>query len=556
MIRTEARTSRVELIAAISIASLLTVAWFLLADHYQALGIARNDDWSYLENAFRFADTGIFAVGGWVQMMLIGQLLLAIPVIAIAGNSVAALQMLVGALGAITLVCSYLVLRNFLNRRWSAFSTLALAGSALYGLLSVSFMTDVPAAAFQLLTLALAYRALRGDGVDWLWLSLASLAGVVALSIREYAIVALVAIWLVTARRVWSTSNRPKLLLLTGIIAALVAALILWRQTQVTVTENSLAINLYGLRYLAWWPLTAGWLLLPAIAVINPQRALARAWAASRTLTVLAGVGALAAMAHTRLSLLGNYLSLSGGYSEVIRGNPEPVLPNWWAWPMTVAAAYSALVLAIVLVPVIMKMWTARGDLRHERRSPTALAATFVTLSVLIYVVVPVLAETALFDRYFIAALPVAAGLILWWASREELTWTRPLTPAVAALSLSTVTSIVLVAATSALDGVRWQLGYQVAQDLGVANGNIDAGFDFFDFNTNGGPRPDGIRWTWWTAQLGDRAVCATITYADFAESTEAAGPDPDARPLTEVPVAVPLANDQRIVVFEGPDRC
>ena len=556
MIRTEARASRIELIAAISIASLLTLAWFLFADHYQALGIARNDDWSYLQNAFRFADTGIFAVGGWVQMMLIGQLLLAMPVIAIAGNSVAALQILVGVLGAVTLVCSYLVLRNFLNRRWSTFSTLALAGSAMYGLLSVSFMTDVPAASFQVLALALAYRALRRDAVDWISLSLASVAGVVALSIREYAIVALATIWLVTARRVWGTRNQTKFLVLTGMVATVVVVLFVWRQTQVTVTENSLAINLYGLRYLTWWPLTAGWLLLPALAVINPQRALARAWAASRTLTVLALGGSLVAMAHTRFSLLGNYLSLSGGYSEVIRGNPQPVLPNWWAWPMTAAAAYSALVLAVVLVPIILKAWTCRGDIRHETRSPASLAATFVTFTVLIYAVVPVLAKTALFDRYFIAVLPVAAGLVLWWATREELTWARPLTPAVAALGLSAVTSIVLVAATSALDGIRWQLGNQVAQDLGVAYGNVDAGFDFFDFNTKGGPRPDGIRWTWWTAQLGDRAVCATITYADFGQSTEAAGPEPDARPLTEALVTVPLVNAQSIVVFEGPDRC
>ena len=556
MIRIEARISRVELIVAILLASLLSVAWFLLSDHYGAVGIARNDDWSYLENAFRFADTGIFAVGGWVQMMLIGQLLLAMPVIAIAGNSVAALQILVGALGAVTLVCSYLVLRNFLNRRWSAFSILALAGSAMYGLLSVSFMTDVPAAAFQLLALALAYRALREDGVNWLWLSLASFAGVVALSIREYAIVALATIWLVTARRVWGTSSRTKFLLLTGTVATVVVALFVWRQSQVTVVENSVGINLYGLRYLAWWPLTSGWLLLPAIAVINPQRALARAWVASRPLTVLAVVGALAAMAHTRLNLLGNYMSLSGGYSEVIRGVPETMLPSWWALPMTAVAAYSAVALAIVLVPIVMKMWNARRDLRRETRSPTALAATFVTLTVLIYVVVPVLAETALFDRYFIAALPVAVGLILWWATREELTWTRPLTPAVAALSLSTAASIILVAATSALDGVRWQLGYQVAQDLGVADGNIDAGFDFFDFHTNGGPRPDGVRWTWWTAQLGDRAVCATVTYVDFDESRIAAGPDPNARPKSEIQVTVPLANSQRIVVYPGPDSC
>ena len=550
------RLTRPELLLAIVAAVAISIAWVALANTYGALGIARNDDWSYLQNAFRFADTGVFAVGGWVQMMLIGQLVLAAPIVWIVGLSVAALQILVSVLGALALVSAYSVLRNFLDRTWAVIGTLTLASSALYGLLSVSFMTDLPAAAMQLLTLALAYRALRNFHVSWAWLAAAGATGVFAVSIREYAVVALGAVWLVAWRRVRGGRDAKVLWTWTAVVALLVMALFVWRAGQVTVTDSPLGINPYGLRYLPWWPLMAGWLLLPALAAVNPKKALLRAWSASRILTLLAVSATVVALAHTRLGFLGNYLSLSGGYTEVIRGVPDPVLPAWWSWAMIVASAYGAIVVATVVVPVVVNAWNLRADIARSQSSSTSLAVSFVTLTVIVYAVVPVVADVALFDRYFVAVLPVVAGLLLWWVLRENLSWSRPLAPAVGVLALSTITSVVLVAATSAVDAARWRVGYETARELAVAEGNIDAGFDYYSFNTNGGPRPDGVRWTWWTARLDERAVCATVTFADFGPSSEAAGPDPNAAPMSEVVVAVPLANDQRIVVFRGPDPC
>ena len=553
---TDHRVTRIELLHAGAAATLIVAAWFGLASANGAVGIARNDDWSYLQNAFQLAETGELTVSGWVQMTLIGQVVIAAPVVAIFGPSITALQVLVGALAVVALVSAYAVVRNFLGRTWSIVATLVLAVGPIFGLLSVSFMTDIPAASFQLLALALAYRALRGTTIAWPWLTASAAAGFIALSIREYAIVVLATIWLVTWRRARANAQQRPFVLLTVIVLALAAALFLWRSGQVTVPENQLGVNPYGLRYLAWWPLTAGLLLLPVLATVNPIRATQSAWRTSRTLTVLAIAGVVLALAHTRLGFLGNYFSVAGGYTEVIRGNPEPVLPGWWLWPLVIAAAYGSLVLALLVVPVLVHTLKARAVIIHGPSTNTSLASTFVTFTVLIYVTVPAVAETALFDRYFIAVTPIAAGLLLLWIRREDLTWTRPLAPAAGVLALTATTSVVLVAATSALDSARWQLGSQVAQQLGVSEGNIDAGFDFFNFHTEGQPRPDGIRWTWWTAQLADRAVCATVTFADFAPSTEAAGPEPGTPPIAELDVKVPLANEQRIVVYQGPDPC
>jgi len=52
----------------------------VMASHYGATGLVRNDDWSYSEILFRWADTGQLHLNGWVSMFLIGHLVLAWPV--------------------------------------------------------------------------------------------------------------------------------------------------------------------------------------------------------------------------------------------------------------------------------------------------------------------------------------------------------------------------------------------------------------------------------------------------------------------------------------------
>jgi hypothetical protein len=212
--------------------------------------------------------------------------------------------------------------------------------------------------------------------------------------------------------------------------------------------------------------------------------------------------------------------------------------------------------LALVLVTPIHNAWVDRRKIVDRPVSEVSLAVSFLVLTLVMYSIVPLFADVAMFDRYFIAVLPVAAGLILWWLMRQDLAWAKPQAPVAAVLLVVTLTNILITATTSARDAARWELATQAADLLGVAEGNIDGGFDYYSFNSSGIPRPDGVRWTWWTAYFGDRAVCATLTYGDVGVSDIAAGPEPDQAPLLETIVAVPLARDQRLMVLEGPDAC
>lgn len=545
-----------ELLGVSLVAALVAAGWFALSFSLGAVGIARNDDWSFIQNAFQFAETGDFVIGGWVQMMLIGQLLLALPVISVFGESVAALQALVAVLGAVFLVCAYVVLRNFLPAIWAGAATAIAAFSSIFGLLSVSFMTDIPAAAFQLLALGIAYRAFRNNSIAWPTLLLATAAALVGVSIREYAVVALAAIWLTALRLCWGGRNYRAFIAWTISIGVLIGLMMLWRSGQITVPDSQLGLHPFGIRYLPWWLLSSGWLLLPAVAAANPVSVARRAWSSSKILTGIVLVLVAAAVMHTRLGFLGTYFSLSGGYAEVLRGIPTPVLPEPWGVAVSVASGYAVTVLALMAVAPISRVWVDKQRALARPVSTVSLAATFICLTVLIYAVVPLFANVAMFDRYFIAVLPMASGMSFWWLLSQGLMWKEPKIPVAAVLVLVTLTNLVISAATTARDATRWELASQAAALLGFDKGNIDGGFDYFAFNAEGIPQPEGVKWTWWTAYLGDRAVCATLTYEDVGVSDVAAGPEPGQVPLIEEIVSVPLGRDQRLTVLEGPDSC
>lgn len=550
--------SRKEFLAATVVSGAVVILWFLITWASGAVGIARNDDWSYLENAFRFGETGVFAVGGWVQMMLIGQLVLSYPVVAILGDSIAALQVLVAILGVLALVCAYALTRRFLARSWAVIAVGTLAISVPFGLLSVSYMTDVPAMSLQLLSLALAARAFAGAAVRWPWLIGSSASGLLAFSVREYAITALVAVWIVALVRVRETKLRS-FIFWTVVLGLVVLGLLLWRAGQVTVTDSPLGFSIDGLRYLTWWPLTLSWLLLPALAALNPLAVVKTAWSTSRLLSIGAVALVLISLGHTRLGLLGNYLSLTGGYAEVIRGRSPVVLPSYLALPLTVLSVIGAFVLALLIVIALVNAW--RSGLRQllQLRSPLLLVTTFVAVSLILLAIVPVIARVASFDRYFLAIIPLGAALILWWAHKNQFTWQRkPLRLPILVIAISALASVILVAATSAWDGARWSLARSAAADLGVSLGNVDGGFDYYNFHSEGSPPPvpGAIRWTWWTAWLAQRAVCASVTFADYAEDPQASGPANTLVPITRYQVSSFLANPRELLVYQGPDTC
>src|SRR4051812_1250824 len=122
------------------------VAPLAVAAHYHALGIPRSDDWAYLVTEFRWIDTGRLSFNHWGSMSLVGQLALAAPVAALLPRDIRALQVLTAALGAVGLGAVWWGARRIgLTSARAALVAATIAAGPLWGPLSASFMTDVPA---------------------------------------------------------------------------------------------------------------------------------------------------------------------------------------------------------------------------------------------------------------------------------------------------------------------------------------------------------------------------------------------------------------------------
>lgn len=548
------------------LAAIVTGCYLAIASAAGALGVARNDDWSFIANAFRFHETGIFAVSGWVQMMLIGQLVLAWPIIATVGESIAALQALTALLGTVLLASSYLFARTLLGRRWSVLVAFTLALSPLFGSLSVSFMTDLPAATFQVGALLLAVKALRTTRASRGWLIAASGVALYGFSIREYAVTAIVTIWLVAliGGRTWGLRRRFLVSWTVG-LGAIGLALLVWRASQVTDNTSAIGWNPAGLEFIAWIPLTIGCLLLPVAAFLNPVAVARTAWQRSRVLAVGSVVLVLGLVAHTRLSLIGNYLSPYGGYAEVLRGQPELVVPAPLWGLFILAGLLSVIVLTLLLVIGAVDVFrslrdrgTAHAVSWVHQQPAAAIAVAFLLLNIAIFTIVPISNSVSVFDRYLLPLIPIGGAIAAWQGRRLQVQWHstgRALGGIETAIFI--VVSLLVVTSTAALDGARWRIGTAVAQRFSVARGNVDAGFDWFRFHTDGSPAAAGAaRWTWWTLGPAGRAVCLTLMHEEHSVDPVAASPDPSLRPILTEDVWSALGGARRIVVLPGPDTC
>lgn len=521
----------------IAVVTFVTGAW----------GIARNDDWSFILNAFQFHRTGIVAVGGWVQMNLIGQVALAWPVIAIAGDSIAALQALGLACTVVLVIATYTLARLLVPVPLAVFPALAVAVSPVVLPMAASFMTDIPAAAGQVSALALAgYGLVRTRA--WLWWS-GLLVALWAFSVREYSIAAVAAV-LISA---WWTRALPRRQAIAGTVGALgvIAAILVWRASQVTETTNVLGFNPDGIPYVWSVPATVGLLMLPAVMLVNPWALLRYVWTHRRwTLAVtLLVLGTCVALAPTLL--LGNYLQRTPPYSQVLLGDPEPQFPVWLWAVLVLAGLYGAAITALLGLSAAAEF--ARAP--HRPSPAAALTATFAVLMMVILTVLPMVAKVPLFDRYVISLAAVLPLPLVAFARSRTVIWSSRL-PAIGATAVIALAGVTTLLSSSQLDGARWALAESVHGDTAIPRGNIDAGFDWFRFQTNGVPRiePSTNRYTWWT--LDDaRSSCVTVSYLRMPTDGDSPVPDPGRAPLATRTVWTPFT-DQVLVAHPGPDEC
>src|SRR6266542_2993229 len=155
-----------------------------------SLDIARNDDWSYRRIALHLFQTGRVELDGSAGPTLLGQVFFAQPFLWFSGGQPWGLTAVGVLFDAVALAAGYLVMRRFLSRSLAALAIILVPLFPGYLPYAVSFMTDVPAMAAELVCLGLGAAALARRPIDSKLL-LASLAcGFFAFTIREFALAA------------------------------------------------------------------------------------------------------------------------------------------------------------------------------------------------------------------------------------------------------------------------------------------------------------------------------------------------------------------------------
>ena len=469
------------------------------------LSIPHNDGWAYAKIAREFADHLDFQLLAWNRPGLVGQVLLAVPLSHALPDVVVAQHLTVWVTGVALVLAGY---RFFEPELGPSGAALVAATTGLFpalGLLSTSFMADVPAASLGMLCLAAGANAV--DRRAWLWTSL--LLGLLASVTREQELAAPAAVLLwVGMRHVREDRARELRGVAVAGLAFLAAflAVELWRRGLPYDSAPEVASTTRAAGYqLIRGALVLGLTLLPIAALVASRPGRLRL---PGIVGLAASGSALLVLAARRLTgrpedfLPGNYVG--GGraapYSDVGIGSPAAVLPDWF-WVATAAVAGASL-----LVVVLALANRSTSAVAGER---SRLAATF-TLLYAGGLAVQTAAGQLFFDRYLLPLVPVVAGLCL--AVAPPRLGRARLATAAAAVTFLLLLGVEVVAAGTAYDAARWDASRDLVRD-GVPATDIAGGLEWTGWHSReryrspGRFREGGL----WTASFADSRDCWII---------------------------------------------
>ena len=444
-----------------------------------AIGVPSNDEWVYVLGADSLYRTGTITMPSHTASA-VGQILLMQPLLSLAGGASWAYSAFGLVMAAVGISSAYLLARPDLGRPSASLVAVLVIAIPGFARQSAGFMTDVPAFALAMLSLLLGVRWLRCG--HWPWLLASMVVGVVAVSVREFALAAPVAI-LAAAWLRHRPAERGPLLAATVLTGAGVAAVLVGLRS--TALHGGLAspdlVRVY----------TVGPALatLAAILLAAAVPAFTRRLDSLRPLHVILGVGlvAFAFAVPTIGPLVGQFWMADGLVGNaLLSGTRQPVIGPA-AWMLSEALA----VMAAVLMAILTMRWAMRrlagvhsitlawARLRETGRLSTAPLLLFLVVYA---------CELAFFvslnayplDRYLYPMVPVAAILLLRKTAGRGWRLSRPLQSA--ALAWLSASALLITTNSFAYDAARWRAG-EGAVALGYAAETVDAGYDWVGFH-------------------------------------------------------------------------
>jgi hypothetical protein len=499
------------------LAIVAVVAPLAVAGHYGALGIPRSDDWSYLLTLFRLVDHGVLGFNNWVSMTLVGQLALAAPVAVAFPRSITAVHIAsacVGFTGLVALVQG----TEARHRRGAMVLALTIAVGPLWSPLAATFMTDVPALAVQCAFLALAFRVLRARDVPIAGYCGALAVGFVAIAIRQYETIPVIAFVIVTfAVAVHRRRPLRGLVLATGVTVCATIALFAWwlslpdsLSLAPSPVTSGLVANL-AVRFGGFVRLL-GLLLVPVVLFVDPVAMVRDAWRRGPRLTAAIGTLATLWMAASYLRVpdvpfVGNYVDIFGVLSrDVLRGLRAPVMPETMFRLIALLGSVSAVVITIATVPAVLDAGRRVRARDVAPRDPVTAVLGLATFGFAAAYAFAIATELPVFDRYILPTLPLVGLLLVRRAptrapvgsAASEPTVAAPRARARARRAATALAGLLLLGAvgltyatdSASFDAARWKLDRAVER-LGWKPTRIYGGFEWISWHQKVGP-PQG----------------------------------------------------------------
>ena len=538
----------------------------LLVALRSASAIPRDDDWSYLNVVFEWAEGGHLELNGWVHMFFVSQGALGAVVSSLLGPSVWNLQVLVLLFGVVGLYALYWLAGNLLSKELSVLVVVVAGLSPLWLRLSVSFMTDVPAWTLAAVSLALgvvAYKRLSRR-----WLTLAAVLGLLAFGVREYAVLPVVGVltWVLIC-------GSPKhfkrwALALVVLVAAVGAAGFFWNKSLPGSIETESASIQEAFQLFSSLAVTYALLLVPymclGVVLAWPQRThlirLLRKYWFGASLGLIAGLG-LAALSSLRL--VGNVIHPYGSSWTSI-GDGVRSLPLWGFRAVTLVAVMSLVVLMALAGMLVQRRVIARSWRVLDLAQPSSnLAGLYVFISAVVmavYFFAILVAGAPAFDRYLLLVVPLLGIVILWLATRslkERITdWQTSVVALV--LVVTGAFGIVITDGLNQVDGLRWEVASE-SVDSGIPAYKIDGGDAWFRFHQKDAPGVAQVGSlentipgrTWWQTFFEDSTFCRMVAIESETDLQAMYGPA-----LSIKEERTLLGTPFRIMVFPGPDPC
>jgi hypothetical protein len=507
-------------VIAIVVLGLIAVAIPLwLAAAAGAVGIPTVDDWVYTRGADSLFRTGVVTLPGHTTAA-IGQLLLVQPLLWLSKGEPWAYPVFGLVMVGVAITFTFLLARRFLELPAATFTVgvlLAFPGLEREG---ASFMTDIPAFALSIMCLWLGTIWLQGQGGRAVLVGSIGI-GVLALSIREFAVAAPLAV-AVTA---WIRGTPRDRIWLTGLLVVLLAAiagvLAIAGSTNRLLPgapQDSLALSV---AFIGGAFATINVVLLPLIIVAARSRISSLT---SRQFVTASVVGLLVVLSPTGV-LIGNYWTVTGiGSDLLLAGYRDDVFPGRiWALYEQLAILSTVLIVAMFLGFAARNVLLVRGLAASAARAIGAIMSWHAPLPLFLALYAAELIAYTPFgpilDRYLFPIVPAAAILLLRVSGRS-LQMGRGLALSHAAFAWIAISALLLAANSFAYDAARWREG-QAAVMAGYDANTVDAGYEWVGYHAIGRSTSGESNFSlpWYYGAIPANLPCIVISNSRLADS-------------------------------------